>query len=129
MPFQVDGLQFFGKLSLFSIGATLRSSITPIYNNCTTTFEGGYIVASPSTFPIQATDPLFNFEDYQYSITFTPYNLIQPNQLPTLIPYYLNQTLVASNLIQVSIADYQGNDFAPNDVDESIVYFINIRLT
>ena len=129
MPFQVDGLQFFGKLSLFNDGSTLRASITPIYNTCPTSFEGGYIVASPSTFPIQSVDPLFNFNDYQYSVTFTPYNLIQPNQSPTFIPYYLNQYLASPNVIQVSISDYLGNDFAPNDVDEPIVYFINIRLT
>jgi hypothetical protein len=129
MAFIIDGTQFFGILSLTNNGSTLVASIFTIYNNCPTDFAGGYVVSSPSTFPIQSTDPLFNFNDYHYSITFTPQNLIQTNQLTPLIPYYLNQTLVTENIIQVNMSDYLGDDFSPDGTSDDIIYFINIRLT
>ena len=129
MAFIIDGTQFFGLLSLNSNGSTLVANLITIYNNCPTTFAGGYIVSSPSTFPIQSTDPLFNFNDYDYSITFTPRNLIQTSQPTPVIPYYLIQTLVTNNVIHVAMADYVGDDFSPDVNSDDIIYFINIRLT
>jgi hypothetical protein len=128
MPnFNVNGLQYFGKLSLSSNGSTLVSVLTDIYNNTGTTFTGGFIGASPSTFPIFA-DTGFNFSYYSYSVTFTPINLVQTSQPTPLIPFYLSVIQVADNQLQVSMADYQLNEFAPNSTDAPIEYYINIRL-
>jgi hypothetical protein len=128
MPtFDINGLQYFGVISLYNNGSALQCSMFEIYNNTGSVFSGGYIASSQNAFPIQSS--VINFDEYNYSITFTPINLIQSlNPLGT-IPYYLIQTLASPQLIQVAMADYQGNDFVPDGDSDSIVYYINIRLT
>ena len=128
MPtFDINGLQYFGVISLYNNGSTLKSSMFEIYNNTGSVFSGGTIASSPSTFPINSS--VINFDEYNYSITFTPINLIQSLNPLATIPYYLIQTLATPQLVQVAMADYQGNDFSPDGDSDSIVYYINIRLT
>jgi hypothetical protein len=129
MPFNIEGLQYFGKVTLFNNGSDLQANFTEIYNNTGFTFAGGYIAGSTSSFPIQCTTSGFNFADYDYSITFTPINLVQSSNPSGLIPYYLNQNPVTGELIHVEMYDYQAAPFEPDAESDSIENYINIRIT
>jgi hypothetical protein len=124
MAFNVGGLQYFGKLDISSNGVSATPTLTEIYNNTGQTFAGSIIVASPSAFTIQAS---FNWADYNYSVTFTPINLVQATQ--TLIPYYILQSILTPSTLAISLNNWEGNDFIPNAIDDAISYYINIRLT
>lgn len=126
MPnFNVSGLQYFGVIEVSNVsGSTLQCIMTDIYNNTGFTFSGGNIAANTSNFTINSD---VNFAGYQYSITLTPQDLINNNP-SSGIPFYTTLQLVTENLINVSMADYEGNDY--NVVlNNAITYFINIRLT
>ena len=128
MPdFNVGGLQYFGVLSISNTDEIkITSTLTDIYNNTGFTFTGGYIASALSTFPIFG-ELGFNFADYNYSITLTPINVVSESNSDC--PYYLIQTIVNEYTIHFLMANYQGDDYVPGFEDNSIQYYINIRLT
>jgi hypothetical protein len=124
MPFNVGGLQYFGKLEITQSGGGFASAtLTEIYNNTGQTF-GTSGIGSQYAFGIQAS---VGWSGYDYSVTFTPINLVQASQ--SLIPYYLNQAITSPSILAISMSDWEGNDFFPNNVGNAISYYINIRLT
>lgn len=124
MAFNVGGLQYFGKLEITQVAGSFASAtLTEIYNNTAQNFATS-IIGSGYAFGIQAS---FNWADYNYSVTFTPINLVQLSQ--SVIPYYLNLAETTPSILVVSMSDWEGNDFVPNSIDDAISYYINIRLT
>ena len=124
MPFNVGGLQYFGVLEISSNGVSATPSLTEIYNNTGFTFTPQIIVGSTSAFRILAG---LTWGSYSYSVTLTPINLKQASQ--SVIPFYIFIGEQSANTLQFNLADWEGNDYSPNAIDDSISYYINIRLT
>lgn len=124
MPFNVGGLQYFGVLEISSNGTSAVPTLTEIYNNTGVLFTPQTIIASSFAFQILAG---LTWASYNYSVTLTPINLSQLSQ--SVIPYFITMSEATPSILQFSMADWEGNDYSPNGVDNAISYYINIRLT